>query len=764
MMMAKPIPYIPGPLPDHPGPLARFLPPLPEGVVSTWLKSHVPAGALVLDPFVAQPRITIEAAQAGYRVIATANNPVTRFLLEMTATPPVAQDLSAIMADLAASRKGDDRLEPHIRNLYLTHCEKCGKEVEAQAFIWERESRVPIAKVYTCQFCGAKDTHPTDEQDLAHAAQFNVDKLHRARALERVASPDDPDRQHVEEALETYLPRALYALFTLINKLDGILLTPIHRRYLDLLLLSVADYSNSLWTYPPGRTRPRTLTLSPKFTEHNIWMALENSVLDYKDNPKIQRATQIPITTWPNLPPTEGGISIYEGRLKDLVETLKPVDVQAVINAIPRPNQAFWTLSALWSGWLWGKDAVRPFKSVLRRRRYDWNWHSTALSAIFENLYSLISDNQPVLGLLAEAEPGFLSATLIAAETAGFYLSEYALRSESMQAQFTWQKRSSLMMATRYPQQEMEKIASRSAIQHLNERSEPATFLQLSTSSLISLAEVTHFDKQSPSDATLPMKPIEIQAEMTVIFERAFTYRNGFLRLGGSDKSLDVGQWWIRDPMSGSKQIKTPLADRIETEIFQYLRQNPGSSYIEIDHYICSVFPGLLTPSSEFVHVCITSYAEQKPENQDLWYLRQEDDPLVRKDNIVSIQAALATIAQRLGFISQLDHALKWFDEKGELVLAFYVIATAVFGEIVQTNPYPENQSVLVIPASRANIALLKLKRNAYLNQKIAAGWRFLKFRHVYRMHDNPLLNRESFDHQFTADPLQDVALQMRLL
>ena len=762
--MAKPIAYLPGPLPERSGPLARFLPPLPEGVVSSWLKSHAPGGALVLDPFVAQPRIAIEAAQAGYRVIATANNPVTRFLLEMAAAPPVEAELNAIMADLASSRKGEDRLEPHIRGLYLTHCEKCGKEVEAQAYIWERDSRIPVAKVYTCQNCGAKDAHPTDEQDLSRAAQFSGDKLHRARAMERVASPDDPDRQHVEEALETYLPRALYALFTILNKLDGILLTPLQRRHLELLLLNVADYGNSLWTYPPGRTRPRSLAISPKFTEHNIWMALENSSLECRLNQGKEQTNQIPVTIWPELPPQGGGISLYEGRLKDLLEPIKAVNVQAVINAIPRPNQAFWTLSALWAGWLWGKDAVRPFKSVLRRRRYDWNWHCTALSAIFENLFTILSGNQPILGLIAETEPGFLSATLIAAETAGFNLSEYAIRSESMQAQFTWHKRSPSNAANRYSRHEMEKITTQSAIQHLIERREPASFLQISSSSLISLAEETHFNIESPTDPDQPMKPIEIQAEMTSIFEQAFTYRNGFMRLGGSEKSLEVGQWWLRVSDNESRLSKTPLADRIEIEILRYLCENPASRYIEIDRHVCSVFPGLLTPSSEMVQVCIDSYAEQKPDEQDRWHLRPEDDPPIRRENIASIQAALTSLAHRLGFSTKLENALTWFDEKGNIVLAFYIISTAVFGEIIQNNPYPEAQSVLVIPASRANIALLKLKRNAYLNQKIAGGWRFLKFRHVYRMLDNPLLNRENFDHQFTADPLQDATLQMRLL
>ena len=64
-----------------------------------------------------------------------------------------------------------------------------------------------------------------------------------------------------------------------------------------------------------------------------------------------------------------GGILLYEGRIKGLAEVVKNAPIQAVVGAIPRPNQAFWTLSALWAGWLWGREAAEPFKVALRRLR-----------------------------------------------------------------------------------------------------------------------------------------------------------------------------------------------------------------------------------------------------------------------------------------------------------------------------------------------------------------------------------------------------------
>src|SRR5512143_3962583 len=129
-------PYIPGMLPAELGPLARFTPPLEDGVIAAWLPRHASAGSWVLDPFGCSARLVLEAARLGYRVLVTVNNPITRFLLEMSANPPTETDFKAALADLAVSKKGSEHLEAHLRSLYLTPCEKCGRETEAEGFLW----------------------------------------------------------------------------------------------------------------------------------------------------------------------------------------------------------------------------------------------------------------------------------------------------------------------------------------------------------------------------------------------------------------------------------------------------------------------------------------------------------------------------------------------------------------------------------------------------------------------------------------------------
>src|SRR5829696_7284130 len=139
-------PYIPGMTPADPGPLGRFTPPLEEGVISRWLPLHAPMGSWLLDPFGFSPRLVLEAARMGYRVLVTVNNPITRFLLETAARPPSEADFKAMLANL---KKGDDRLGAHLQSLYLTTCEKCGEQIQVDSFLWHKGEDAPYARLYT---------------------------------------------------------------------------------------------------------------------------------------------------------------------------------------------------------------------------------------------------------------------------------------------------------------------------------------------------------------------------------------------------------------------------------------------------------------------------------------------------------------------------------------------------------------------------------------------------------------------------------------
>lgn len=428
-------PYFASGTMETPGPLGRFLPPVADGPAHSFVASLKLPGAWVLDPFGAAPRIAVEVARSGQRVLVTAGNPVSRFLLDLTAHPPKEADLQAALADLAAARKEDERLETHLQSMYTTRCANCERELPAEAFIWDNKANIMTGRIYNCT-CGSGGEHPATPEDIQRAVTWSRTLgMHRSRALERVTAFNDPDRPFAEEAISIYPPRAVYALGTIINKLDAISTSDERRRCMTALLLWAADSTNALWPHLTERPRPKQLTFPGVYREHNVWMALEAGAKAWAST-----ETPVPLVLWPDEPPETGGICIFEGPLRELVPQLDEISIKAVVGAIPRPNQAFWTLSALWSGWLWGREAVGPFKTVLRRRRYDWQWHADALRALFGNINTSIAAQIPFFALLAEAEPAFLTAVLLAAQASGLELTGLALRNEQENVQIHWRK------------------------------------------------------------------------------------------------------------------------------------------------------------------------------------------------------------------------------------------------------------------------------------------------------------------------------------
>jgi hypothetical protein len=741
--------YIPGTLPPA-QPLARFLPPLSSGVATHWLLENIPSGSWILDPFAASPWLAVEAARAGYRVLVAANNPISRFFLEMLASPPEAEELQAALAYLAGTRSGEQRLEPYIQSLYQTECDSCGSPVIADAYIWNQGEKVPEARIYRCQNCGQYGEYPATPADAERARQIAASiGLHQARALERVAALNDPDRQHAEEALAVYLPRAVLALFSLINKIDALDVTPAQRNYLRALILSACDKANSLWSASSSRPRPKQLTISGRFYEHNVWKAMEDAIELW-----AIPGPQVSIQTWNNVDPEpeSGTLVLFEGPLRDLTPHLQKIEVRGILAALPRPNQAFWTLSALWAGWLWGREAVGPFKSVLRRRRYDWSWHTSALHAAFSTLVESLEEGVPALGLMGESEPGFISAALLAAQAAGLSLEGIALRAQADQAQIHWRTSTPLPINRLLSNAEAVKTLADSARRFLSEHGEPVQYLLLHSAGLAGLVSADRLPALG-----------EITQGHTIthlypLLQESFSFREGFLRYSGNANDLETGHWWLRNP----ENIQSPMADRCEIEMVNYMLDHAEFGETEITTAACEALPGLHTPEPTLIAAVLESYAE-KPENSpDLWHLRPEDKPRQRHRDLDQITDDLARLGKQLGYRVELGSPLNWLDDEGGLAVAFYLLASANIQKFLTVSS-ASLAKILVLPGGRSNLMMYKLRRDPHLAQEIEAGWRFLKFRHVLQMADNPTINRDNFAEYLELDPLTYSAPQMRL-
>ena len=729
-------------------PLGRFLPPIPEGMVTKWCEENLSPGEWVLDPFGFSPMLPIEVAAAGNPILVTVNNPIHAFILKVLASAPQNEELIAALQDLAVAPKSDDRMEPYIRSLYHVNCADCRHQIEADAFLWEKGTDHPFAVQADCPYCGAHGEQQLTEESLLSLSTLPPKHLHLARAINRIVDRNDPLHPQVENALNAYPARPLIVLQTIINKLDSLEQTPRRRELLIALILSAADRGNTLWAHPSPRNRPRQIVIPSIYKERNLWRVLEESV-DVWQTVK----TPLPVIEWEGHPSESIGIYRFSGRFKSLDFTTGSPPIRAILTAVPRPNQAFWTLSALWTGWIWGQEAVAPIRPVLSRQRYDWNWHENALNSIFKSIHALNFPNTKFLGLIAENEPMLLLAALMAANAAGFKLTEFAQSQDDQLAQCNWD-RTSIPAKTTQPDQAIE-IAREKVVAYLHEKGEPASYQQVHAAAVSGLAHENKLavDKflQNPHQAT---------SETQKWVESLFQNSNFLTHIAGEKASHETGDWWLTHPSNP----QVPLMDRVEERIIHHLIERRMTTAEAVKEAVYKAFPGILTPEDILLLNCLESYADLVDPQSHLWKLRDSEDPAARQQDIRRIRDSLIKIAHRLNYhVNGLDPLLWFEDLRSPPRFSFHILTSAIVSRHLQKPAHDNLTNILVLPGSRANLLAYKKDCNPLLKQILDQQFLVVKFRLIRDLGINPLLSRDLFNEQIITDPPEYHTSQLAL-
>lgn len=732
-------PFIPAVLPAPILPVSRYLPPLPEGMVARWLTENVPPNAWVLDPFGSTPVTALEAARAGYRILVASNNPILSFMLEVLASAPPSSEFEAAISALGGSRRGEDRLERYLQSFYQTLCPTCGELAQGIGYIWQRDQTSPAKVRYRCSECNSEGEKPFGEFDQERLAAVGSDAMHRSRALSRVLQEgNDEQRGTIEEAIKTYLPRPLYVLTTLINRTEGLAIPPERKKLLTALLISVCDEANTLWPWPASRPRPRQLIVPTQFHENNLWLALEEAVAIWSS-----QTAPVPLTHWPERPSESGGICLYPGRIKSLLPLPDDLQPAATISAVPRPNQAYWTLCALWSGWLWGRDAVIPLRGALERRRYDWHWMTHALYSALSKPNQRLASGTPFFTVATEATPGFLLSLVSAPVSAGYGLEGLAVNGEENLAQMWWRSGEPAAPVT----DASPKIVIRRAVQdYLSRRGEPANYLSLFTASLAGLVEAGLLPRNI-QDVSMDLMTRTQAALAELLEDRAF-----LVRYAGKTTSEEGGFWWLVN----TDGCEEPLADRVEREMINLLSGNKDIYRQEIDEAVYQSFPGLLTPSSEFIEVCLDSYGERTGNQPMIWNLAEREKPAARRADVNAAADLLIQTAACLGFEAAGENPITWQSKDGKPAFIFYLMASSQISRFVfKPQPVQPSRCVLVLPGGRSLLLNLKLRRDPRLNAAVETGWHTLKFRHLRQLAGKTNLTQAVWEEMLDGDPIR---------
>jgi hypothetical protein len=719
-------------------PLERYLPRLPVGSLREWLNTHVPAGAWVLDPLGLHPQVALEAAQAGYRVLVACNHPLLAFLLQNLAAGPGGDAFRKALAALLATRRGEQRLEQYLLSLYQTTCPRCKAVIPASGYLWQRGAHQPHARLLHCPHCGEQGEFTLTPEDQAILQSIGTAPLHRARALSRLGAVAEGEaRSAAENLLHLYPPRALTVLFTLLNRSEGPGLTPEQRTLLHALLIPLLDRGTALWPWPPTPLRPRLLQSPPVFLEINLMQALDDVLALWGEF-----TTPIPLTQWPALPPPEGGICLFRGRMRTLATQPDLPAFGAVLAVLTRPSAAFWGLSVLWSAWLWGEDVARPLLGLLNPRAAAWNWLAHALHHALRPPARLVHPETPLWLMADELTPAAALTVLLGAHTAGWEAKALAYDPEAPALQTTWQVRTTpLPTPTDSPKPCLHQALQR----HLNDRAEPADYLPLFLEGILALSAHGYLP------ATIEDMPTGYAGRLQALVNEVLADASTFTRLHARAEGESGPRWGLTVPPAPET---LPLADRAEKAVVGYLLNHPIVTAVEVEQAMRRHFPGLITPRRALLRAILTSYAQEMETQTGHWQLRPQDQPDQRRRDLQAVAHALRHLAARLGYQAEGENPLLWrHPPSNEVRYAFYLLASAMVWRFL-TAPQPQAQHhVLVLPGSRAGLLAYKLQRDPRLAAALQRSWHVLKFRHLHRMASQADLGHDLWDALLDSDP-----------
>ncbi len=711
------IPFLPGELPESSYPLDAFLPPTPRGTVQSWLNNNIENGKLIIDPLGTDLFTPLEIALSGYRVLVICNNPVIRFLLALLSNDLNSNMFQAALSELSFIKRGDERLDQHLMAVYETICASCGKTIPVEAFIWERGGSSPSSRFYKCTYCGDQGERDLSKKDLIRNENYKSATRYRYQALQRLYGGDNLKLPGAEDAISQYTPRQLYFIFTLLNKLDSHNFSDNQRRrLLQGLILYMFQESGTIWSWPSERKRPKILSTPQYYRENNAWLSLERGMDLY-----IKHGKKVQLYNWPKIPSAnESGICIYPGRISEFQFEPMAEIIDTAVAVIPRLNQAFWTLSALWAGWLWGKEDVTSMIGALKRKRYDWNWHNHALHTTFTCLKNIQTGPFKVFCILPEYEPDFFSSTLIALDKSGFSTTGLALRHEEKLLQIQ-------MNSENPPHKNVRpaEIVCREAIyDYLSNCNEPKPYENIDT--LCKLNIINHNAlPQTKNDLTFS----EISDLMEKTVNELTADDSYLININDQPENHHKNRLWLLEPPDN--QVLS-ISDNVELALIKLLLSQAKLTLLEIDRWLCNIFMGLFTPELSLLLALLDSYGIPSKDNPPQWMIRKEDvkpgvseEYAKSKRNLIHLCEALD-----LKLNKNNDRSISYSGNNG--IYNFYIQTTCILSDIfLQKSFQLLTHNIILMPERRNALFEWKLSNDLRLQKSFNNFWHLLTFEEI---------------------------------
>ena len=385
-------------------------------------------GDLVIDPFAGQAALAQAAHSSRRRIVLGHSSPAALLAVLSSASPPPPSVLDAAFTRIADAPRRGRTLAHHLQALYETVCPECAQTIPAAYFIWDRAAGEPIAKRIACKHCQANGEIPADMADLTLVSSLEVRGAAYWGLLSRLVAPGDPLTAQARSLLEIYPPRGLLAISELLTAAEQRLISTDELRAAKAMILHALERCTTLQEAAgsghasTGPSAQRTLQTPARFVEHNVWAAFEHAYRMLRERSPHWMPLAHDLASLRG-PDGAGRVLPLGQAAPELSEHLEPGSVALILTEPPRFDPAAYSLSFLWTGWLFGRDTASRLKATLAMEHWSWDWYGRAMTTALRSLLRPLRPDGHLVLAFADRSSRRALALMAAGELSGWRLS-----------------------------------------------------------------------------------------------------------------------------------------------------------------------------------------------------------------------------------------------------------------------------------------------------------------------------------------------------
>ena len=598
----------------------------PHNIFRKYIETYTEKDEIVLDAFAGSGITPLEAVQVNRKAIAIDLNPISTFMIEITAKPLDYSKFGKYYDEILSKLKQKEKE----LGIFITKCAKCKKEARVTSIHWD--DKTPILVRYECSCQKGNQGKEPDEFDIAIIKKS--EKLKIPYWYPQDEFPKTDFFRSVRRGVGNYYyklwtNRSLYLLSFLYKEIESVDDEEI-KKFLKFAFISMIHLATIMVSARrPKSRRPdsgswgRPAFILPKrHMEQNPVILFQRAVEDRQGIIKAKKSSDRLLV---------GKVKIAKNfeELKDtkkdknlLILTLDALDLSKKIpeNSIDYvltdPPYGgliqYFSLSSLWAIWLKHNDPrfEIPYEDEITiEHKKDFERYHNMLTKALREIYKVLKPGHYLTLTFHNREINVWNSVIKAGAYSGFIFEKilyqpnkraseagvampYGSAISDYYLRFRKPEKASVSEYQKMEKAEYERIVVKAAKDIIALRGEPTEMTFILNGIYTELFSTGRFFEGSHEDIVNILKD-NIGKEFILI----------------ESKSGKLGpKWWLKNPEDMLfKQV--PLSDRVEKVVLDMLRGNIKVTFDEILQKLFISFPNGLTPDTKSVIEVLKEYA-----------------------------------------------------------------------------------------------------------------------------------------------------------